>query len=255
MSGFRAYFDFSLTRRPEDFSEGDVIELSQDESRHLCGSLRACPGDAADAFDLNGNVWRCRIRESSPKRAELELLQKLKIESPRSKIYAAQCLPKGKVFDDILRQSVEVGASGIIPTISDYSQVRFDAHDAERKSAKWRTHIVEAIKQSANFSAYTVSEPITFRKFISESAENFNLKIVSSLQSDAKPIIEVLNGIKERPKNICILTGPEGDMSPNEYSLAAEAGFLPVKIGQNVMKCDTASLTAMAICNAYYNLD
>ena len=113
----------------------------------------------------------------------------------------------------------------------------------------------EAIKQSANFSAYTVSEPITFRKFISESAENFNLKIVSSLQSDAKPIIEVLNGIKERPKNICILTGPEGDMSPNEYSLAAEAGFLPVKIGQNVMKCDTASLTAMAICNAYYNLD
>ena len=57
MAGFRAYFDF------KNFTEklDGQITLSPEESRHLCGSLRAKVGDDVDAFDLNGNICKCKI--------------------------------------------------------------------------------------------------------------------------------------------------------------------------------------------------
>ncbi len=251
MAGFRTYFDFKNSKF--SYQNGSIIELSQDESRHLCGSLRAKNGDNVDAFDLNGSVWRCKIISDSPKKAQLELLERLKISNPKIKIYVAQCLPKGKVFDDILRQAVEVGASGIIPILSQHSQVKIDSSDVSKKLSKWESQVIEAVKQSANFFKFEVFEPVSFKKFI-ELSSDIDLKIVASLQQKAKPILETLKESNDSIKSLCILTGPEGDMSDQEYELADSSGFLPVILGHNVMKSETAALCSLSICNAYFNL-
>lgn len=254
MSGFRAYFDFA--QNAENFSAGDRFNLSQDESRHLCGSLRAEAGESVDVFDLSGKVYTCKIIEPSQKRCEVEIVENVPIGRQQVKVTLAQCLPKGKVFDEIIRQAVEVGTSAIVPIISDHSIFRTDAEDLQKKREKWLVKVVEAIKQSANFFEFKLPAPVSAKKFFEDADKFFDLKIVASLESGSRPILEVLEHCVRdgaSPRNVCVLIGPEGDLSPKEYAQAAECGFKPVKLGDNVMKCETAALCALSVCRCFFD--
>lgn len=248
MAGFRAYFDFSQNT---DTNIGSLVTLSQDESRHLCGSLRAKTGENVDIFDLNGNFRHCEIIDANPKRTSLKIVDKIVVEQKATEIYIAQCLPKGKTFDDIIRQSVEVGASGIFPLASDRSQVKIDSADKIKKLEKWNIHVIEAIKQSANFFKFEIAMPDSLQNFLKTSADIFDLKIVASLQDGTRPIMKILQD-NQKAKKICILIGPEGDLSPAEYDLANSAKFLPATLGKNVMKSDTAALFSLSSAVAFY---
>ena len=243
MSGFRAYCDF----RGLPLGANSAVELCEDESRHLCASLRARRGDIVDLFDLAGNLFRAEIATPDKKSAKLKILAPIQCESERTKVVLAQCLPKGKTFDDILRQCVEVGASGLFPILSRRSEVRFPSEsEVEKKMQKWRAKLIEAIKQSSNFLPFDIQRPTDFETFL-KNARNFDLKIVASLESGAKPLLSLM----KPAKRICVLIGPEGDMSPEEYSAARGAGFIAAKLGRNVMKCETAALCSLSVIKAY----
>ncbi len=250
MAGFRAYCDFTSGTNFISLKNGaGKLELSPEESRHLCGSLRAVKTDAVEAFDLDGNIFACEISEASQKRAVLNILSKVERAKSDSQIYIAQCLPKSKAFEEIIRQSVEVGAAGIIPLLSEHTLVRFsDNIDAEKKLKKWRVHIIEAVKQSANFSSFELPPPQGFKDFLADSGK-FDILIAASLRQNSKPILETLSEASKhliRPFKACILIGPEGDLTESEYDAAESAGFKPVTLGGNVMKCDTAALCALS---------
>jgi 16S rRNA (uracil1498-N3)-methyltransferase len=51
-----------------------------------------------------------------------------------------------------------------------------------------------------------------------------------------------------RPDNqrVTLLTGPEGGFAAVERELAVAAGFIPVRLGQRILRTETASLTALA---------
>ena len=132
MSGFRAYCDFSELCEGGEIPVGGSVELNAAESRHLCGSLRARAGDIVDVFDAKGNAYRCELAEASSKSAALRVIGRLYPKSPDVEVYLAQCLPKGSAFDEIIRQSVELGVSGIYPLMSCRSVVRIGRADAEK---------------------------------------------------------------------------------------------------------------------------
>ena len=43
-----------------------------------------------------------------------------------------------------------------------------------------------------------------------------------------------------------ILIGPEGDFTPGEITLAKEAGFLPISLGAQVLRVDTAAIAVVS---------
>ncbi len=245
MSGFRAYHNFANSAA----QVGDTFELSADESRHLCGSLRAAENSAVDAFDLGGAIRRCRLERADGKRALLRVEQILPRPRRAADIYLLQCLPKGRTFDDIIRQSVELGAAGIVPIMSRFSQVRLDPSEAERKREKWLTQVVEAVKQSSNFSGFEIAIPTKFDAAL-DFAENFDLKIVASLEPDAARISALFKSAAAAAtaplRRVAVLIGPEGDMSADEYSAARSRGFKPMTLGDNVLKSETAAISAIA---------
>ena len=84
MSGFRAYFE-----NLKDAKLGGALFLSPDESRHLCGALRAQKSDKVDVFDLSGGVLECEISVPSPKKAELKILSRRDLKDGRPRIILA----------------------------------------------------------------------------------------------------------------------------------------------------------------------
>ena len=50
-----------------------------------------------------------------------------------------------------------------------------------------------------------------------------------------------------RSKKICALIGPEGGLTEEEVALAREHGFIPVKLGQRILRTETAAITLIGI--------
>lgn len=252
MSGFRAYCGFSDFGGGENVGAGDIVRLDAAESRHLCGALRAREGDSADVFDLRGNVFACSIIGASQKSAALEARERIFPPEPSPKIFVAQCLPKSAAFDEIIRQSVELGASGIFPLVSGRTVVRIDPAEAGKKASKWEDKCIEAVKQSANLSKFEMSAPVRFSDFLPLSGR-FDAKIVASLRKNARPVLGVMESeFPSGAERVCVLIGPEGDLTDAEYDEAERAGFLPVSLGENVMKCDTAAMCALSVTKAFF---
>lgn len=250
MSGFRAYFE-----NLKDAELGGALFLSSEESRHLCGALRAQKSDKVDVFDLSGIVFECEISAASSKKAELKILSRREIKDVRTPIILAQCMPKGKTFDDIIKSAVQLGATSIIPIVSERTVVRFlGVKDRLSKLEKWRAQIVEAVKQSANMLALKIFEPVDFDDFI-KRADFFIpdgcVKIVASLDAEnPKPMLAILE--EKNPNGACVLIGPEGDLSKEEYNKSYAAGFEPATLGDNVMKSDVAAGFSISVCGAYF---
>ncbi len=245
MAGFRAFYDF------KNYDGSSEIFLSEDESRHLCGSLRARSGDKVDVFDLSGNVFSCEILDPSKKRTSLKTLFRKKIEERSADIFVAQCTPKGKTFDEIMRGAIEIGAAGIYPLNSERTEAKTTPQDSERKAEKRRERAVEYIKQSGNFFPFEIFETRNIGEFLKNSS--FDAKFVASLRKDAKPILSELRELKFEGKiRACVLIGPEGDLSDSEYDSASESGFKPVTLGKSVMRCDTAALFSLSVLSAFF---
>ena len=52
--------------------------------------------------------------------------------------------------------------------------------------------------------------------------------------------------------DVTILIGPEGDFSKDEIDLAKEKGYIPISLGQNSLRTETAAIvacTTVAIIN------
>jgi len=259
MSKFRSYFDFK-----ESVVIGSEIFLSDSESRHLISARRAKFGDSVCAFDLKGNICECEIIDVNPKSTKLKILSKENHTLNSENIVLGIGIPK-KTFDDVLRQSVEVGVRKICPILSKNCEVKIPNEDLERKAQKWTSQIIEAVKQSGNLSDFEVSQAQSLKTFF-EQTKNCDLKIIASLQEDALPIFKVLADAKNlersskflendakisKGNSVAILVGPEGDFTSEEYSLAKEQGFKPVTLGNNVMKSETAVLSATSTVAHY----
>jgi len=81
---------------------------------------------------------------------------------------------------------------------------------------------------------------VTDFKDIVSGAKDYGLKLIPHLTGERKPIREILG---ESPaKNIIVLIGPEGDFTPEEVALALDNGFLPVSLGDTVLRVAAAAI-------------
>lgn len=225
---------------PERVTE---LALGADESRHLVKSLRAREGESVQALDGRGRRLDCRVALADARALRLAVVADTRSPKPEVTLTLAQCLPKGGTFDDLLRTAVELGADRVIPLHSDRCEVRLDAERAAAKASRWRDIAVEAAKQSGNPWLPQIAPVGTLRKWLAGALPAGHLGLTASLEAGAAPVSAVMpaDGLRD----ITVLVGPEGDLSPEEYAAARAAGFLPVRLGDHVLRSETAALVAL----------
>ena len=80
---------------------------------------------------------------------------------------------------------------------------------------------------------------VDFKEFISRDFHGIKM-IAHCVDSHKKPIKNVY--MPDQPA--LILIGPEGDFSPDEINVALSTGFVPVSLGENRLRTETAALVA-----------
>ena len=96
-----------------------------------------------------------------------------------------------------------------------------------------------AIKEGKGTAGRTLS-------FISGSLEFVGRRFKdSSLGKERRASEEILR--QNHPQKIYAVVGPEGGFTEEEVALAKDKGFVPVKLGQRILRTETAAITLVGI--------
>ena len=241
--------DFRVHCTPPTTDPADLV-LSADESHHLVVVNRASAGTRVVAFDGRGTEWICQLIAADKRAARLRVESRHCAGLRPFSITLGQALPKGSHMDDIVRKATEIGAAQIVPLLSERTQVHLAADRSDRKIEKWQTAALEAAKQCGNPWLPDIA-PLQSATAFMQSADNYDLKLVASLEPGAKSLKAVLADYSAQsakpPARVLWLVGPEGDFSPAELSAAHAAGFEPITLGPLVLRCETAAIYALSV--------
>jgi 16S rRNA (uracil1498-N3)-methyltransferase len=218
--------------------------LSEPESHHAIHVLRVKPGDIINVFDGRGHEARCQIVEAGKQRVRLQILECLSTQPLHCAVTLAQAIPK-KRMDLIVEKATELGVWSIVPLISERT-IKRPAGSPKR----WREIVLEACKQCGNNYLPHIQPPQTFARFLNAPG-SFDLKLIASLQPDAKPLKQILADTltlrRFNPSTLLLLVGPEGDFTPAEIAAAKSAGCQSLSLGPLVLRSETAALYALSI--------
>jgi 16S rRNA (uracil1498-N3)-methyltransferase len=206
---------------------------------HMRDVLRLKKGNRVAVFDDQGNEYDGRIMNIDKTQVEITVQKRKSTDSGQKLTLAIACsLPKKGKMDDIVDKLTQLGVDVIIPLDTQRGVVKL-AYTDETRYARWRRIAVNAAEQSRRPRLPVISPVMSFADVLA-AAPDYDLKLIPTLTGASRPLREVITGVK--PAAVLVLIGPEGDFSPAEVEQALEAGFVPVSLGDTVLRVETAAL-------------
>jgi 16S rRNA (uracil1498-N3)-methyltransferase len=235
---------------PADWNP-EELSLTADEAHHLAHVLRMKVGERVTVFNGRGVEATAEIVDVQRDRVQLKSLAVETSETLAAKIAIGQSIPKGKNMELIVQKATELGAAAVHPLITNHTIVRIDSREAVKKWEKWSRVALEACKQSGQNWMPEVTVPQTPAEFFADRLLSYDLKLVASLQADARDLRSLLSEVENRtgrrPQSAIVLIGPEGDFTASEIEAAKAAGCLPLNLGPIVLRTETAAIHALSI--------
>ncbi len=99
---------------------------------------------------------------------------------------------------------------------------------------------MEAIKQSGRKSIPIIHECLSIDTFAQYAVKNWPTRLVAHY--DALTRLQEITA-----DDAGILIGPEGGLTPREFSMLNKHGFIPVSMGKTTLKTVTATIAALSI--------
>lgn len=217
------------------------FSLEGEAAIHLLKVMRARCGDEFIAFDNSGCEYLCEV-ESVCKGRSLQARVKSERWSAEREgdilLRVCMAVVKGERFDWAVEKLTELGASEIVPIISEFTQVT--APSAEKVS-RWRRLAAEAACQCGRVRVPRICEPTgclgAMRKYRAAAGRHM---IVFC------PGAELFKPDKAAGEEYTVFVGPEGGFSEAEERAARENGAQVWGLGPRILRVETAALTAAA---------
>ncbi len=237
---------------PPEECAGSPIYLTGAEAHHALRVLRIRAGEQVMVLDGAGRQFLCNVEQCLRDQVQLAVSETKNMPLPSGRITLLQAIPKGKIIESIIQKATELGASRIVPLMSERVVVHLNEKEAARKAAKWENVAVEAIKQSGAAWLPKVEPPVTPQQFLARN-EKFELPLLASLQQDSRHPREFFNAFREREGRkasfVCVWVGPEGDFTAEESEIIKAQGALPITLGSLVLRVETAAIYCLSILN------
>ena len=233
MRYIRLFFSGSLT-----LNMTDMLEKSQ--SHYLSKVMRAKEKEVFSLFNKNGE-WEAKILKITKGHVQFKIIKQLRHKENNKDLWLAFSPVKSNYQNFMIQKATELGVTKFLPIIFDRTIVR--------KVNKKRIEkiIIESCEQSNRINVPVVEEPQNLQSFLKSNLVNL---IFTDLNSNNKNI----DTSKFSKKPICILVGPEGDFSENErVKILNFKGVQTVKISDNILRSETAVISAISIVNYAIN--
>jgi 16S rRNA (uracil1498-N3)-methyltransferase len=201
-------------------------------------------GSLITLTDSEGNDFRGRVLRLSEKEASIlpfEAFQ-LPIESPLE-VILLQALPEKERMELIIQKTTELGVSTIIPFKSERSTSLEEREAKQKKAHRWQDIAIKAVQQSRRAKVPRIEPYCSFYEALNFCGKG-GLKILL-WEKKGEPLREILE--KNLPQKVYVVVGPEGGFTAEEVAFAKDKGFVPVKLGQRILRTETAAIALMGI--------
>ena len=226
---------------PNSIVENTTKLLSKEHGHYVANVMRLKIGSCINFFNKDGE-WESEITLIQKDKVEVRFTKKIKQASNESKIELAICLVKKTPMETILQKSTELGVSKIIPIVSERTEVKDLNYERARKI------VVEATEQSNQLNPPEILEVKKLKDFLKNLDSSTKL-----LFADVNSQTILKNDNIKKGEALSILIGPEGDFSPAEReSILTVPDVKSFTISKNILRSDTAVITAISLVNFVY---
>ena len=237
---------------PPDQCRGNALRLDGREARHALRVLRVKYGELVAVLDGIGNEFLCTVESCSRDSVMLTVSLKHFTPPPPCPITLLVAVPKGKIIEDIIQKSAELGANRVVTLLTERVVTRLGESDREHKRAQWQAVAIEAIKQCGAAWLPKVETPLTIGEFLARPA-TFEMSVVGSLQTERRHPREVIREFEKAsgrlPKSAAVWIGPEGDFTLEELKEIQDSGAQPISLGPLTLRVETAAIYCLSILN------
>lgn len=218
---------------------GGIVEVTGDEARHAVVVKRTRPGESVLLADGAGRAVRGRVVVAEKNLLALEVTEILTSPSLAHRFVVAQALAKGDRSELAVEIMTELGVDEILAWQASRSIVRWQGERGAKSLGRWAATAREATKQSRRFRIPEVSAVDTSR--VVERIGAAELALV--LHESAEKTLSRVN--LPEAGEILLIVGPEGGISPDELERFQQAGAVPVRISDGVLRTSTAGAIAI----------
>ena len=219
------------------------LTLDEDNSRHIIQVLRMKPGEPLQLTDGKGHLLEGEILDDHKKKCRVLIRRTVEASPPEKKITIAISPVKNATrFEWFLEKATEIGVSAIIPLLCERTE------RASLRTDRLRNILVSAMLQSQQVWLPELSEPASFSQVVRSGDPYGGGRYIGHLLEAPRATASLATLRNDGAVSpALILIGPEGDFTQKEVEEALAAGFIPVSLGHNRLRTETAGVVAATL--------
>ena len=224
--------------------------LTQEESKHAQKVLRLSAGDEVCVLDGVGGRFAAEIEGTRDGRTVVRIGARLPDNEPGVRVTLWQGLPKADKLDWVAQKTCEMGLSALNPVAMARSVVRLDAKDAVKRRERLERIVREAAKQCRRAAAPRVGEACGWKAALTDMARHELL--LTPWEGATSLRMADVHAQAPHARDIGIVIGPEGGISPEEIADLEAVGAKTVTLGPRILRTETAAIAAATLAMALW---
>ena len=233
MSNIRLFFSNTL-------SADMTNRLDKSQSHYLVKVMRIKESEVFSIFNQNGE-WEAKVLKISKGIVDFKTIKQLRKKESSKELWLAFSPIKSNYQNFMIQKATELGVTKFLPIIFDRTVVRKINNERLEKI------VIEASEQSNRLNVPEIEKVQNLKNFLNSNSMDL---IFTDLNSDNKKIDK--SNLTDKP--ICIIIGPEGEFSEAEREeILSFKGVQSLKINENILRSETAVISAISIINYVIN--
>ena len=211
------------------------IVLDEENSRHIVQVLRMTAGEALHLTDGKGTLLTATLADPHKKKSRVAITSAEVYPAPeRAVTIAISPLKNASRFEWFLEKATEIGVSRIIPLMTQRTERQ------HLRLERLQSILFSAMLQSQHTWLPVLQPPTLFQEVIAGSG--YDRRMIAWMGERGAPVYP-------SPENgsTLILIGPEGDFTLEEAEAALVRDYIPVTLGKNRLRAETAGVVAATL--------
>ncbi len=217
---------------PSPLAAGRDVEASGNQAHYLAHVMRRATGDVVLLFNGRDGEWRARIAQLGKRSALLTPESQVRGQAPGADLWLAFAPLKRDATDLVVRQATELGASALLPVLTERTNT------ARINQDRLLAIAIEAAEQCERLSLPEIRPPVSLPALLAAWPEGRLLAAAIERAGPAAPPTEAG----------ALLIGPEGGFAPAEIDALRRTRFVaPICLGPLVLRAETAAVAGLAL--------
>lgn len=228
--------------------------LAAEDIHHAARVLRLKVGEEIELVDGEGQVLHLLLTHVTTEAVTGEILSRKLVQTERLTFHLLQGLPRGSKVDEIIQKGIELGLDRFYPLLTQQSQIRLDAAGAKKKQERWMKIAEMAASQSGRNFVPEILLPQSLEACLQtiaaedQASGQASLNLICWEKEEERSLAAVVREQSLTEKAVVrVLVGPEGGFAEGEVEMAKAYGFIPVSLGSNILRTETAGPAVLAM--------